>query len=665
MLPCKHLFCNQCLLQGRPTFRSTTHDGEELPETQSQRNCCPLESCQREFSIAECKGLEESNPDVWGFLADVDIACVAYRAQGCEWQGTYGAILEHLERDCQFAPRPCEFKDVGCEVVQRRADLINHLRDEVHKHLAMTREALQSVRAQLTVAEQRTVTAEEKAAAAEQRLVEAAAAAAEQQRRLNSLPRTASVATSQPQASVTLGEASSTVAAVETLAAASAPTAPDTAAAASPAHPGVPRRNVSYGAIAVVATMPAAAAPAVPVPTPDTAPVPTPEAAAAPADVSTVSASSVAAVEVPTPPPVSSDTALASASISDSKAGEAAGGAAATSSTADAKTIDLNSIIPRCYARTPVGAYPAFSSERLELKFSLDHEGPAWDVAEMPGGRCATSGAGDKLIRVWDLSHSTLLRTAGSDSSQRHSRDVGALVCIGPERLMSGADDSLIKVWDTTNGECVTTIDQHAGSVYALTVLPNGMVASGSQDSKIMLWDVATERRLRTFTAHTAGVNSLVTLSDGCFVSLSQDRTARIWDSRANDSDVITGFELHNTLHNLAALPDGRFMTGSNPDKVQVWDRRSLKQSLLTMENAGYSMTALPDGRIATCNYDGGSVNIWDLDERKCVSTLTSHTRGILVLRTMSDGTLVTGCLDDTAKVWRSRPIDRSPSSDR
>ena len=75
-------------------------------------------------------------------------------------------------------------------------------------------------------------------------------------------------------------------------------------------------------------------------------------------------------------------------------------------------------------------------------------------------------------------------------------------------------------------------------------------------------------------------------------------------------------------MSSLAALPDGRLLSGSMDGTLKVWDARALSlrggastaQCAATLRAPGgglaMSLAVLPDGRVASGNYDG-AVRVW------------------------------------------------------
>jgi mitogen-activated protein kinase organizer 1 len=130
---------------------------------------------------------------------------------------------------------------------------------------------------------------------------------------------------------------------------------------------------------------------------------------------------------------------------------------------------------------------------------------------------------------------------------------------------ITGAGDKLVKLWNPVNGLCVKTYAGHGWEVldikmsvrrlqdrviaFAYNKLTlqfyrpicivicrapdNTKFASVGGDRSALLWDVATGKVIRRFSGHGARINSVDMNSDGTvIVTGSYDATIRCWDCR-------------------------------------------------------------------------------------------------------------------------------------
>src|SRR5206468_1234834 len=125
--------------------------------------------------------------------------------------------------------------------------------------------------------------------------------------------------------------------------------------------------------------------------------------------------------------------------------------------------------------------------------------GPVWAVAVSPdGGKFAAAGA-DHKIRVHDAQTGKLLKTLTG-----HKGGVTALAFLGHDRLASAAGDRLVKVWDLTDGTA-RDLSGHTSAVLAVAADAAGrLVVSGSADKTVRGWDPATGKAAWTWDGRSA-----------------------------------------------------------------------------------------------------------------------------------------------------------------
>jgi WD40 repeat protein len=154
------------------------------------------------------------------------------------------------------------------------------------------------------------------------------------------------------------------------------------------------------------------------------------------------------------------------------------------------------------------------------------HTGSAFGMAVTRDGQHIISGAGDKLVKVWNVATQSLVSTC-----RGHTGVVYAVAAMPDgKRFLSGSSDKTVRVW-LLDGTLENTLPQlHTHYVEALVALPDNQHAlSASYDETVKLFNVNDGTVLRTFTHHAKTVRCLALLPDGLrFVSGGLDRTARI-----------------------------------------------------------------------------------------------------------------------------------------
>ncbi len=110
-------------------------------------------------------------------------------------------------------------------------------------------------------------------------------------------------------------------------------------------------------------------------------------------------------------------------------------------------------------------------------------------------GQLAATGAGDSLIKIWDLQREKQVGTL-----RGHDGIIWDLKFV-PHRnqIISASHDHTLRLWDLKRKKCILILPGHGGPVETVTVTPNGRLAlSGSADGEIRAWDLAKNQGLPT-----------------------------------------------------------------------------------------------------------------------------------------------------------------------
>ncbi len=149
-------------------------------------------------------------------------------------------------------------------------------------------------------------------------------------------------------------------------------------------------------------------------------------------------------------------------------------------------------------------------------------------VALSGDGPPPSRGAGDKTVRVWDLSTGRC-----SAVLEGHTRWVTSVALSGDGRTaVSGSWDGTLRVWDLSTGRCSAVLEGHTHWVSSVALSGDGRTAvSGSNDQTVRVWDLSTGRCSAVLEGHTNWVNSVALSGDGrTALSGSEDKTVRVWD---------------------------------------------------------------------------------------------------------------------------------------
>ncbi|MBS1988025.1 hypothetical protein JST56_03455 [Candidatus Dependentiae bacterium] len=299
------------------------------------------------------------------------------------------------------------------------------------------------------------------------------------------------------------------------------------------------------------------------------------------------------------------------------------------------------------------------------------HKDCVYCITQLSDGSLA-SASRDNTIRVWDLNTNTCVATL-----EGHRGWVYCITLLPDGRLASGSSDKTIRVWNLNTNTCVSTLERHRSVAYCITLLPNSRFASGSSDNMIWIWDLNTNTSVATLEGHTDLVSCIKQLSDGRLASGSHDRTIKLWDLHTNKCFVTLEGHFAEVCC-IKQLNENRLASGSSfrPDEesdgssdegmIKLWNLNT-NECIATLEGHTDTINCikqLDDARFVSCSSDEsgvyfdddeqryGWIKVWDLNEIRCIATLKRHLEGVLFIKQLKDGRLVSCSDDETIKLW-------------
>jgi WD40 repeat protein len=132
----------------------------------------------------------------------------------------------------------------------------------------------------------------------------------------------------------------------------------------------------------------------------------------------------------------------------------------------------------------------------------------------------------DRDINIYNINDGNLV-----SSLNGHTGSVYDLVQISADLLASsGGADYTVRIWNLTTNTCKFILTGHTDGVYGLKQITSSILASGSYE-QIKLWDITTGQLIRNLRGHTSLIHySLDLLNSQTLVSGSQDQTIKLWN---------------------------------------------------------------------------------------------------------------------------------------
>ncbi|KAI0922444.1 pre-mRNA-splicing factor prp46, variant 2 [Taiwanofungus camphoratus] len=153
------------------------------------------------------------------------------------------------------------------------------------------------------------------------------------------------------------------------------------------------------------------------------------------------------------------------------------------------------------------------------------HLGWVRSVAVEPGNKWFATGAGDRVIKIWDLASGELkLSLTGHISTVR-----GLAVSPRHPYIFSCGEDKMVKCWDLEANKVIRHYHGHLSGVYALSLHPTlDILVTAGRDASARVWDMRTKAQIHVLSGHTATVGDVKCQeSDPQVITGSMDSTVR------------------------------------------------------------------------------------------------------------------------------------------
>ncbi|CUU03293.1 MAG: PD40 domain-containing protein [Fimbriimonadales bacterium] len=332
------------------------------------------------------------------------------------------------------------------------------------------------------------------------------------------------------------------------------------------------------------------------------------------------------------------------------------------------------------------------ASDGALVRTFTGHQGWTQAVAFSPDGQVLISGGADGLVRVWNLTDGTQLRSlsahpttltvayspmgthiasGGDDSTVKiystaawsllrtltgHTGAVtGVAFAPSGQILASGSTDGTIRVWNVSNGSLIRTISASL-PVYAVAFSPDGQYLAGALASGgVSLWNASSGALVRQINAHTGIAFSLAFSGDSLrFVSGGEDGI-RLW--RVSDGSPLRTFTTHtHEIRAVALSSDGQYVASASLDRtVRLW-RAANGQPVRAFRghtDGVLTVAFAPNGQLLASGGLDRTVRLWEVNSGALAATLSGHTNRVTSVLFMPSGDfLVSGSWDGTLRMW-------------
>jgi WD40 repeat protein len=239
----------------------------------------------------------------------------------------------------------------------------------------------------------------------------------------------------------------------------------------------------------------------------------------------------------------------------------------------------------------------------------------------------------------------------------------GIRIARGDDGLLAEVDDER-KVTISRDGDRVSSLGPHAGSIDYLAFAPSRSMLAVVHGTSVDLWEAASGQLLGRLSGHAGLVNHVsFDPGGGRIATASNDRTARLWRLAARP-ELVAELRGHgDSVVSATFSPDGTALVTAGWDgTARLWDPATGKLKALLEGHRGPILVVAftRDGRLFTAGADG-DVRIWSADTGLPVSTFHASDTWVTHMAVTPDGRrLITGGPDFSPTVWDVAPEARS-----
>lgn len=191
----------------------------------------------------------------------------------------------------------------------------------------------------------------------------------------------------------------------------------------------------------------------------------------------------------------------------------------------------LNSALIRKKEQAREQAAPAYHAPWKLMRVISGHLGWVRSVAVEPHNQWFATGAGDRLIKIWDMASGELkLSLTGHISTVR-----GLAISARHPYMFSAGEDKLVKCWDLEANKVVRQYYGHLSGIYALSLHPTlDVMVTAGRDASARVWDMRTKTQIHVLAGHRGTVAAVqCQASDPQVITGSMDTTVKLWDLAA------------------------------------------------------------------------------------------------------------------------------------
>ncbi|OAF67660.1 Pre-mRNA-processing protein 46 [Intoshia linei] len=268
---------------------------------------------------------------------------------------------------------------------------------------------------------------------------------------------------------------------------------------------------------------------------------------------------------------------------------------------------DKQALVPR---RAPVMPKPTWHSPWKLYRVISGHLGWVRSVAVEPGNEWFATGAGDRLIKIWDMATGKLkLSLTGHINAVR-----GIEISSRHPYMFSVGEDKMVKCWDLECNKVIRHYHGHLSGVYCIALHPYlDVMVTGARDATARVWDIRTKAPIYTLTGHTNTIAAVRCQStEPQIITASHDSTIRLWDISSGKS-MCTLTNHKKSVRDIVLHPTYKMMASASPDNIKLW---TFPEGNFIHNMNGHNVIinalAINQDNVFVSGGDNGSLYLWD-----------------------------------------------------
>lgn len=309
---------------------------------------------------------------------------------------------------------------------------------------------------------------------------------------------------------------------------------------------------------------------------------------------------------------------------------------------------ELSGKEPECWLKLeePIGV-----EDQALLRVLAGHKNHVRCLAVTPDGQYTLTGSNDATARIWESATGKLVTTF-----TKHTAHV-LCATFSPDNLyaLTGAEDEVVHIWDYQTGQLHKTLTGHSGAIYSVICSPDGKyIITGSSDHNVCIWDFNDGTLVKSWH-FSSYIQALCARRDEVLIACA----TTLWEWHYLQEEPPRLLQHGDrVIAGLALDPKQRYLAVGiqNPPRVDIWvwddKQRFLLHTLVGHTHSLNSIAFSPQGTWLATGADDETARLWNYMQGTCKAHIMGHSGCITSVVFFQEKHLITGSINNTARVW-------------